>query len=308
MYQDVINERGQTLAQGYRECASRYDLIRNYVSRLRRPFTVLDLGASAGYFSIRLTEELGARCVAVEASAEIKKAEGRVAAIVQQRVTPEDVRKLGTFDVVLGLSVLHHMKDWREMLKMLDRVTRSALFIETPHPNEKLKRALMRNELATLQSCVEGSGMSRIGTTPSVWDSSLRRSMFAKHRVGLPTEGFVFSGSGQNGFHLNRSQDELTEFLGYRPYPGSLNVRTKYAFRLGAYAAEFVDDRGKGGRRGGDYQVWHACVQGWDGPAHVMRPGARTHGRYVLEVWAPVNLRDHLGLEDGGRVKLRIGA
>ena len=66
--------------------------------------------------------------------------------------------------------------------------------------------------------------------------------------------------------------------------------------------------RGKGGRRGGDYQIWHARVEGYDGPAHVMRPRHRNHGRRVLEVWAPVKLKDELGLEEGSRVKLRVGA
>jgi CTP-dependent riboflavin kinase len=137
----------------------------------------------------------------------------------------------------------------------------------------------------------------------------MRPTYILRRPGGLPTGGVVFSGSGSNGRHLARVQDELAAFLGYVPYPGSLNVRTKYAFRLGAYAAEFVDQhRGKGGRRGGDYQVWHARIAGYDGPAHVMRPGRRGHGRYVLEVWAPVPLKEVLGIGDGDTVKLSIGA
>jgi CTP-dependent riboflavin kinase len=40
----------------------------------------------------------------------------------------------------------------------------------------------------------------------------------------------------------------------------------------------------------------------------VMRPGRRGHGRYVLEVWAPVPLKEVLGIGDGDTVKLSIGA
>lgn len=308
MYQDVIDDKGQTLVQGYRECAGRYEAIREYVSDLRRPFTVLDLGAASGYFSIRLTQDFGARCVAVESRNVIDHAEPYVAAIVKKAVTPEDVRQLGTFDVVLGLSVLHHMRYWRDMVRMLNKITRSALIVETPHCKEALKKAVACHELPQIISLLEAHGLEQISSAPAVWEKSLPRPMLALRRPGLPTEGKVFSGSGQNGQHLENSRDRLASVLGYEPYPGSLNVRTKYAFRLGAYAMDFVDRRGRGGRRGGDYQIWHARVAGFDGPAHVFRPGARSHGRYVLEVWAPVNLREHLGLEDGDTVKLRIGA
>jgi CTP-dependent riboflavin kinase len=72
---------------------------------------------------------------------------------------------------------------------------------------------------------------------------------------------------------------------------------------------EYVDgQRRRGGRKGGDYQIWHARVEGYDGPAHVMRPGVRGHGRDVLEVWAPVKLRDALSLSDGDPIALRVGA
>lgn len=308
MYQDVVDESGKTLVRGYRECASRYEVIRDYVATLRRPFTVLDLGASAGYFSIQLTRDFGARCICVEPSPDIEHARDQVAAIVRSKVMPEDVRKLGTFDVVLGLSVLHHMTYWQSMLAMLDRIARSALIIETPNAEEKLRKAVVRNNLGSIIKLIEKDGFTVIGETPSVWDRRLVRPMYAKRRSGISTRGTVFSGSGQNGMHLSRSQDDLENLLGYRPFLGSLNLKTKYAFRLGAYAMEFVDARGRGGRRGGDYQVWHARIDGYDGPAHVMRPGSRTHGRYVLEVWAPVNLREHLDLQDGSTVTLRIGA
>jgi CTP-dependent riboflavin kinase len=195
------------------------------------------------------------------------------------------------------------------MLNALNRVTRSALIIETPHPQEKLKRAAAKNVLPTIVQAVKTlSGVHSFSGATSVWDPDLTRDLYVMRRSGLPTSGRVFGGSGNNQVHLKRSQDDLANVLGYRPFPGSLNLRTKYAFRLGAHALEFVDHRGKGGRRGGDYQIWHARVEGFDGPAHVMRPGQRNHGRYVLEIWAPVNLREHLELKDGALVKLRIGA
>jgi CTP-dependent riboflavin kinase len=308
MYQDLVDDTGRTVQRGYRECAARYDMIHEELRGLRRPFTVLDLGAASGYFSIRLTQDYGARCVAVDPTDHVRTARGLVAAVVQQAVTPEDVRRLGTFDVVLGLSVLHHMPYWRDMLAMLNRITRSALIVETPDSREVLKQAVARRDVPKIEDQLGAMGMELLGTAPSVWDSSIHRGLYVLRRRGLPTSGTVFSGSGQNGVHVGRTRDRLATMLGYTPFPGSLNLLTKYAFRLGAHAMEFVDDRGKGGRRGGDYQIWHATVAGYDGPAHIMRPGTRGHGRQVLEVWAPVNLRERLRLKDGSIVNVKVGA
>lgn len=308
-YQDVIAPDGSIVAEGYRTCEDRYEAVRAVASGLRRPFTVLDLGAASGYFGLRLTEDFGARVVAVEPSDDILPAASRLAAVVRSRVNAEEVRRLGTFDMVLALSFLHHQKAWPAMLDMLNRVARSAFIVETPHPKERLRSAPARHQLAQIESSLKALKMNRVGAFPAVWDRGLSRGMFALHRPGLPVSGKVFSGSGNNSRHLTHFADKLSALLGYMPVPGSLNVRTPRAFRLGAWAGEFVDERrGRGGRRGGDYQVWHARLEGFDGPVHVMRPGKRAHGRDVMEIWAPVRLKDELGLRDGDTVKLRIGA
>jgi riboflavin kinase len=308
-YQDIIDDAGNVLVEGYRSCADRYSVVRDVAATLRKPFTVLDIGAASGYFSIRLTQEFGARCVAVDRDASVLGATGRVAAVVNRDVSAEDVRRLGTFDMVLGLSVLHHIPTWRAMLDMMVRVARSALIVETPHPAERLRSAKARHALADIDSTLRSSGMERMGEATAVWQRALPRGLYVQRWPGAAVEGRAFSGSGSNGKHTVRFAAAAAEVLGYVPFPGSLNVRTSRAFRLGAYAAEYVDAaRGRGGRRGGDYQLWHARVEGYNGPAHVMRPGQRGHGRDVLEVWAPVKLKDVLGIRDGDTVRLRIGA
>lgn len=308
-YQDQIAADGTVLAEGYRSCEDRWAVIAQIASGLRRPFTVLDLGAASGYFSVRLAREFGARCVAVDSSADVLKAEGRVAAVVQRAVDPIAVRRFGTHDIVLGLSFLHHVKDWRLMLEMMNHSARSALIIETPNPRERLRSARNRKELWAIEQALLDLRMEKVGESPGVWDTKLPRSIYVLRRAGLPVQGQIFSGSGSNGLHTARFSSDLVNVLGYAPFPGSLNVRTRHVFRLGAWAGEYVDARrGKGGRKGGDYQLWCARVEGWDGPAHVIRPGVRGHGRNVLEVWAPVRLKEVLGLTDGDPIRLRIGA
>jgi len=308
-YQDVIEKDGTVTRHGYRECEQRYAVVRRAMHPLRKPFTVLDLGASAGYFSMRLTDDFGARCVAVDRSAEVLQAEGRVAAVVHRDLGLEAIRRQGTFDVILALSFLHHQLHWRPLLDLLVAHTRSVLVVETPDPSEKLRQAVARHELSDIEAALIGAGFERIGSADSVWDPRIQRGIWVLRRNGISVRGHVEGGGGNNGALLPRFTDGLSKVLGYTPFPGSLNVRTTRIMRMGPYAMEYVDpNRGKGGRRGGDYQIWHARVDGYNGPCHVQRPGVRGHGKDVLEVWAPDSLRTKLNLENGDAVTLRIGA
>src|SRR5689334_12888770 len=49
--------KGKLVAKGTRECANRYELIKNFCEQFKRPFTVLDIGANMSYFGIRLCED-----------------------------------------------------------------------------------------------------------------------------------------------------------------------------------------------------------------------------------------------------------
>jgi hypothetical protein len=57
-----------------------------------------------------------------------------------RRLSGPEIRKLGSFDATLALSVLHHVHPWEEYLAaLLD--TAPLLFVEVPHPRETLKGA-----------------------------------------------------------------------------------------------------------------------------------------------------------------------
>ncbi len=115
-YQDVW-VKGKVMVQGYRECAERYELVAHFCSQYRRPFTVLDVGANLGYFGIRLAEQFPeCRVVAVEGRPEI-------GSVLQENDNPRVIwlrrmlslrdlwclANVEAFDVVLALSVIHHL-------------------------------------------------------------------------------------------------------------------------------------------------------------------------------------------------------
>ncbi|HVX01191.1 MAG TPA: hypothetical protein VHA52_12275, partial [Candidatus Babeliaceae bacterium] len=63
-YQDIIIN-GKVVAKGSRECESRYQAIEVILKKYKRPITMLDIGASEGFFSFRAAQD-GATCVMIE--------------------------------------------------------------------------------------------------------------------------------------------------------------------------------------------------------------------------------------------------
>ena len=101
--------------------------------------------------------------------------------------------------------------------------------------------------------------------------------------------------------------DRVETFMGFRPVPGTLNVRlegplsTELPFRIGA--EELGLDPAETGQSG--YR-WAPCrVQGRV-PAVVVRPEEPGYPSDLVEVVAPVHLRTTLGLEDGAPVTLQV--
>lgn len=135
---------GKTVGSSRRDAAGRYAAIAAELQGMYG-FSVLDLGAYAGYFSLRLADEFGASVTAVDDSPELagtltRSPHPRVQGVFT-KVDAQALAALGTFDVVLCLSVLHHVTWWRSMIDMLIEQS-EILFVETPDPAETLPAAI----------------------------------------------------------------------------------------------------------------------------------------------------------------------
>ena len=131
-YQDTWLD-GKAIAKGYRECASRYEVVRDFCSKLPTPFSVLDIGANQCYFGLRLTEDFNCSVLAFEYSAfakryaHVKRADktGRLK-LCNRKVSLSDVQFMSSFaqfDLILTLSLLHHVggkfDEWIAALRRL---------------------------------------------------------------------------------------------------------------------------------------------------------------------------------------------
>lgn len=135
---------GHEVGEGIRKASARYDPIAAELEG-HRGFRVLDVGAYTGYFSLRLAEDFDATVTAVDSyrglrTALAEAADPRVTG-VYERLTPQTLEGLGEYDVVLCLSVLHHVPWWEDLLAGLRERAR-LLFVEVPSPNEVLPKAV----------------------------------------------------------------------------------------------------------------------------------------------------------------------
>jgi CTP-dependent riboflavin kinase len=290
--------RGGLERRGERDCSPRYEAIRDRLAELAAP-SVLDVGANSGYFGIRLAEDLGGQVTLVDdapALPAIAAAQDNPAlGVIPRRLTPKGLRQLARRDVVLALSVLHHFADWAAALEEL-RACRRWLFIEVPHPAERWMRvAASRRAVTDIHEAVSSLGelvceSERVGRDGHAY---LRPTYIVAGTV-RPFTGTVFSGSGTCSRKLPE-QTDLPDRLGYRPYPGSLNLHADVD--LGEPAVDYVGPKGR------DYRFWPAWID--DVACHVMVPGRRGWPGSV-EVVAPVSLRERFGLADGDGLEVDI--
>ena len=195
-YQDIwIN--GAVDTPGIRECANRYEHIRAIAAQYERPFTVLDVGANLGYFSIRLTEDFpNCRVVAIEHLyskwlIDVLAANNTYRIVLlDHQFTVDDLKRLGEvehFDMVLAMSVMHHFdQDWGSILAAF-RQLGDVLIAETAHE----QAACGRNITETCEVPADAELLALFpshldGSPRPMWTTSQPRTTLAKAYLDTP--------------------------------------------------------------------------------------------------------------------------
>jgi 2-polyprenyl-3-methyl-5-hydroxy-6-metoxy-1,4-benzoquinol methylase len=134
--------RGVVVERGERPCGDRFAVIADHLES-SRPRTGLDLGANLGYFSMRLADRFGMIVDAVESlhyqrlvDAVTDNGDDRVLPIHTQAETVLRSDIYGPYDVVLALSVLHHLEmPYAEALSHLRRLGETVIVELATEPN-----------------------------------------------------------------------------------------------------------------------------------------------------------------------------
>lgn len=112
----------------------RYDMIRPVLDRFKRPFSMIDIGASTGSFCVQAMKDYQCTAIAIEKEDIVPKE----LICIRKRVSGAELVELAVsehFDVVLGLSVLHHASDWSEFLRGLFSLG-DHVILEYPTPSD----------------------------------------------------------------------------------------------------------------------------------------------------------------------------
>lgn len=124
----------------------------------------------------------------------------------------------------------------------------------------------------------------------------------------LNVKGEVRSGNGEGRkfIELPWVREQITEKLGFTPYPGTLNVKINgdaYAFKKSLERASVIEILPvKGFCRGKCFKTFFMD----NVKSAIVIPEVENYPEDVIEVIAPVNLREKFQLKDGDAVNIKI--
>jgi len=116
--------------------------------------------------------------------------------------------------------------------------------------------------------------------------------------------GKVASGLGEGRYYISREgyRRQFSEKLGFDPSPGTLNLKLDEPFTIEDSDSIEIEGFSDEGRSFGGCRCLPAEVGGVRGA--VVRPERTGYPPDLLELIAPVNLREALGLSDGDEVEV----
>ncbi|MGA2332490.1 MAG: hypothetical protein ABSG75_12080 [Syntrophales bacterium] len=149
-YQDIVinNVVVKNASGNHYDNETRYNIIQKVLNKYSRPFDILDIGASQGYYSFRAAHDYDCVCVMIEGDnqeypmvgkqlLDLCKANDSLENIIllNKHVIPEDLQKLSEceyFDVVLALNIIHWLGSrWKEVTDAILDLGNN-IIIETP--------------------------------------------------------------------------------------------------------------------------------------------------------------------------------
>ncbi len=137
---------------------------------------------------------------------------------------------------------------------------------------------------------------------------------YLKNMTIIELAGEVTSGLGEGKYYMSIDEyrRQFKEKLGFEPYPGTLNVKLypeyiKNRLLLSKLPGIIIEGFEKNGRKFGNVKCFKAIVEGAENvPCAVLIIEKTHHGPEIIEIIAPIKLRELLNLNDGSPIKIRV--
>lgn len=199
-YQDIIINN-QCVQKGERSCAPTYEIIKNILDKIQKPFNVLDIGAAQGYFSFKIAYNYNAICVMLGGDYDYKDHTKQLFKLcklnnltntifLKINISPNLLRELASrehFDVVLALNFIHHCGcDWKETIDAV-MMLGNTIIIEHP-PYDEFQNPSDRDwiQRASITNYLQQIGARVIGEVPR-HTSLIKKSTIYLLQKGIPT-------------------------------------------------------------------------------------------------------------------------
>lgn len=133
--------------------------------------------------------------------------------------------------------------------------------------------------------------------------------------AAIDFEGSVVSGMGEGAYYMSLEgyRRQFKDKLGYEPYPGTLNVRLVDQLymnarrELGRHPSIFVDGFSDSTRTYGWVKCYRAIINDGAVDNAAVLVLERTHyDDRMLEVIAPVSIKQATGIKNGDRIKVQV--
>lgn len=128
-------------------------------------------------------------------------------------------------------------------------------------------------------------------------------------------KGNVISGMGEGAYYMSLEgyRRQFREKLGYEPYPGTLNVRLtdqidmNGRLELGKHQSIFINGFNDGTRTYGWVKCYRATINDGAIDNAAVLVLERTHyDDSMLEVIAPISIKQAAGIKNGDRIKVQV--
>ena len=129
----------------------------------------------------------------------------------------------------------------------------------------------------------------------------------------LEFQGIAISGMGEGAYYMSMDgyKNQFVKKLGYSPFPGTLNIKLEDQVYVSAkkeldrYPGVFIDGFSDGKRTYGWAKCYNAIIN--DKVSGALLIIERTHhGDSVIEVIAPVKIKDIVKIKDGDKVNIKV--
>lgn len=145
--------------------------------------------------------------------------------------------------------------------------------------------------------------------------STLKTAVECAPPAALSFEGRVVSGMGEGAYYMSLEgyRRQFLKKLGYEPYPGTLNVKLADKIfmdtrrEVGNYPSIFIDGFSDSRRTYGWAKCYPALVNdGLISNAAVLVLERTHYDESMLEIIAPVSIKETAGIENGDKIKVKM--